>query len=86
MIKNDYLAELGMEPTAPRIRWPAALVILAVLATAVIWLAVAQHNAPHAAPPPADQAAAVTPRPAAPGGVPAAARPARPKSPAHGLG
>ena len=62
MIKNDYLEELGLEPTAPRIRWPAALVILAVLAAAVVWLAVADLKAHHPAPPPADQAAVATPR------------------------
>ena len=62
MIKNDYLEELGIEPTAPKIGWPFALVILAVLAAAVIWLAAADLKAHHPAPPPADQAAVATPR------------------------
>ena len=60
MIKNDYLEELGLKPSAPRIRWPFALVILAVLAAAVTWLAVAELKAHHPAPP-VDSAAATAP-------------------------
>ena len=84
MIKNHYFEELGVENPTPTIRWPLALVILAVLAAAVIWLAVVELKAYHP-PPPMVNAAARVLRPPPPGRVPLTAPHPRAPSPAHGL-
>jgi len=84
MIKNNYLEELGVESSTPKIRWSYALVILAVLTAAVVWLAVVEIKADRH-PPGAINAAARVVRPAPPGSVPAAAPHTRPHSPVHGL-
>lgn len=69
MIRNDYIKELGADPTIKTVPWPYALAVLVLLAAGVIWFAVSEVHS-HPSIPQADHAALTAQQPGHPLTVP----------------
>jgi hypothetical protein len=76
MIRNEYIKELGVDPTTRTVPWPYALAVLALLAAGVIWFAVSETHSNRSVPR-ADHASLTAQRPGTPPDPSAIPAPAR---------